>query len=144
MLLPDNLEQYPYIIWTSHGIHTHLPPPPTRAPPELVEELQSVIRRATDASTTRGKSTSRLPRDCTSQLTRQLATLLRSGFFNAFLAEKNAQSVGDLHVSFHKKDRIRSMISLAKLTLFPEGPHFAGVQFEYNEQLRNPDTVCTY
>jgi hypothetical protein len=136
-IIPDHS---PYFLWTSHGIHSHLPPPPTRAPNDVVRDLQAIVNRATDASTTRGTKTSQHTSGATRLLT-SLATLLRSGFLRSFLAAKAVESIGDLHLSFTKKDRIRAMISLAKLSLFPEGPHFAGVQFEFEQQKRYPEKV---
>lgn len=69
------------------------------------------------------------------------ATFLKSAFLREFLKEKNVESLGDLRITFTKKDRIGAMLSMARLTLFPEGRHFADVQFEYNRQLLQPAKV---
>lgn len=58
LLVPNDHQTTPYLIWSSHGIHSHLAPPPHQAPEELVRQLQEVVSRATSIDTTRGKITS--------------------------------------------------------------------------------------
>ena len=45
ILIPEDLDKMPWIIWCSRGIHTHNPPPPTQTPQELLTDLVSVISR---------------------------------------------------------------------------------------------------
>lgn len=52
---PKDLSRCPYIIWTSHGIHSHPPPPPSRTPTELVNGLLQLIHRIQDPALTTGK-----------------------------------------------------------------------------------------
>ena len=52
---PEDLEECPYIIFTSHGVHTHPPPVPSRPAPVIVDGLIQVIRRINDPSLTTGK-----------------------------------------------------------------------------------------
>jgi hypothetical protein len=43
--IPIDLEKDPYVIWYSRGVHNHPPPPPTRAPYEVVEDIKILIGR---------------------------------------------------------------------------------------------------
>jgi hypothetical protein len=43
--IPLDLIRTPYIIWSSMGEHTHLPPPPTKTPAQYLEEIMGIIRR---------------------------------------------------------------------------------------------------
>jgi hypothetical protein len=52
---PKDQEEYPYIIWTSHGIHTHPPPPGTRTPKEYIQGLIRIIQRINDPALTTSK-----------------------------------------------------------------------------------------
>ena len=43
--IPQNLEQSPYVILVSTGIHTHPPPPPVKPPSQIVRALVTVIQQ---------------------------------------------------------------------------------------------------
>lgn len=51
---PTNLQQCPYLIWTSHGVHRHPPPPPSSTPKELIKGLVQLIHRIQDPTLTTG------------------------------------------------------------------------------------------
>jgi hypothetical protein len=42
---PIDTERYPYAIFWSKGQHNHPPPPPTKAPHELIEHISSLLVR---------------------------------------------------------------------------------------------------
>lgn len=52
--IPFNLEQIPYILITSHGIHEHPPPPPRKTPRAIVEGILDVLKRINDPNLTIG------------------------------------------------------------------------------------------
>lgn len=56
IIIPTNLELYPFYLFTSHGVHSHPPPPPTKHPKVLAQELLYLIAQANDPSMTVGKS----------------------------------------------------------------------------------------
>jgi hypothetical protein len=44
-LVPIDLDTTPYVIISSHGRHSHPPPPPRKTPQELMEGVLEVIKR---------------------------------------------------------------------------------------------------
>lgn len=54
VFVPKDMDITPYIIWISHGRHSHPPPPPTRSPQQYVTEILSILRRINDPSLTTG------------------------------------------------------------------------------------------
>jgi hypothetical protein len=50
--IPIDLGSTPYIIWVSHGKHSHPPPPPTKTPEQYLNEILGIIRRINDPSLT--------------------------------------------------------------------------------------------
>jgi hypothetical protein len=52
---PINLQETPYIIWVSSGLHSHPPPPPSRTPDQYLKEILQVIQRIQDPSLTLSK-----------------------------------------------------------------------------------------
>ena len=54
LLIPKTLESNSYIILTSHGVHTHPPPPPTVTPQHIREELIDMLGKLKDDDLTTG------------------------------------------------------------------------------------------
>jgi hypothetical protein len=54
IIIPCNLAETPYYLFSSHGVHTHPPPPPHKTPQELKEEITGLIQRMKDPSLTTG------------------------------------------------------------------------------------------
>jgi len=52
---PIDLDECPYIIWASFGIHTHPPPSVNKTPEEIRKGLIEVVRRINDPCLTRSK-----------------------------------------------------------------------------------------
>jgi hypothetical protein len=48
ILIPQDIERNPYILFTSHGTHTHPPPPPSKTPPQIWAEIQQLVQRLQD------------------------------------------------------------------------------------------------
>jgi len=55
IIMPNDLTATPYILFTSHGTHTHPPPPPNKAPKRMVSEILAVIDRTLNPALTAGK-----------------------------------------------------------------------------------------
>jgi hypothetical protein len=54
-MVPVDIKQCPYIIFTSHGVHKHPPPPPTKAPEHILRGIKDLILQMQDPSLTTGK-----------------------------------------------------------------------------------------
>lgn len=54
-LVPIDIEQCPYMIFTSHGIHKHPPPPPSKAPERILGGVKRIIEQIRDPNLTTGK-----------------------------------------------------------------------------------------
>jgi uncharacterized membrane protein YukC len=54
MVLVD-IKQCPYIIFTSYGVHKHLPPLLTKAPEHILQGIKDLILQIQDLSLTTGK-----------------------------------------------------------------------------------------
>lgn len=52
VLIPEAYESGQYILFTSHGEHSHPPPPPKRTPADIAEEISQVVRRLNDPDLT--------------------------------------------------------------------------------------------
>jgi hypothetical protein len=53
-LIPIDLDQCPYILFISHGVHKHPPPPPTKAPERIIQNITRIIQEIQDPSLTTG------------------------------------------------------------------------------------------
>jgi hypothetical protein len=49
--------------------------------------------------------------------------------------------ISEIHTSFANMDRFQALIEKQRLTYYPEGRDFAGVQFEYKRNHRNSPKV---
>lgn len=45
ILIPLDLDQCPYAIFLSTGTHCHPPPPPSKAPEVIIDEILDLIKR---------------------------------------------------------------------------------------------------
>ncbi|KAF1808089.1 hypothetical protein P152DRAFT_256707 [Eremomyces bilateralis CBS 781.70] len=101
----------PYMLFTSYGTHTHPPPPPSKAPTKLCDEVIRLIKRTRDAKLT-------------------LAKFMQSEALRDFCLQYNKASLAEVHQSFGNMDRISALIRKERLLLNPHGTHFQGVVFE--------------
>lgn len=53
--IPYNLQEHPYILFTTCGTHSHPPPPPTRTPLDIINELNVVLDQAKRPGITAGQ-----------------------------------------------------------------------------------------
>lgn len=53
-LVPVDIQECPFIIFTSHGIHQHPPPPPHKPPELILRGIENIIRQMRNPSLTLG------------------------------------------------------------------------------------------
>ena len=54
IMIPEDIQKCPYFLFTSHGIHIHPPPPPTKAPLVILDEIRKIIHEIRDPDMTTG------------------------------------------------------------------------------------------
>lgn len=54
IIIPQNLEETPYYLFHSQGVHTHAPPPPHKTPEQLTKEIINLIHQINDPGLTTG------------------------------------------------------------------------------------------
>ena len=54
ILIPEDLTSTPYILFTTHRVHTHPPPPPNITPKRLVSDITDLVKRIRDPNLTLG------------------------------------------------------------------------------------------
>lgn len=50
-----DINQRPYILFISHGIHKHPPPPPTKSPERILHGIENILQEIRDPTITTGK-----------------------------------------------------------------------------------------
>jgi hypothetical protein len=45
IMIPEDSDANPYILFTSHGTHEHPIPPPNKPPQHIIEDVLQLIRR---------------------------------------------------------------------------------------------------
>ncbi|OJJ78603.1 uncharacterized protein ASPGLDRAFT_1510767, partial [Aspergillus glaucus CBS 516.65] len=80
-----DINECPYILFTSHGIHQHPPPPPSKAPERILQGVKRIIQQIQDPSLT-------------------TAQFLRNPQLEAFCQQYNASTLAEIHSSFCNKD----------------------------------------
>ncbi|CBF71257.1 hypothetical protein AN6691.2 [Aspergillus nidulans FGSC A4] len=139
-----NIQETPYILFTSHGIHQHPPPPPHKPPEQILKGIESIIRNMRNPSLTLVTNYS-------------IAKFLRSPELEAFCQQYNASTPAEIHASLSNIDRISAIIQKQRLLTYPEGQDFNGVVYISNinptlkqyiqEKYRDPDGImilCAY
>ncbi|CCE34919.1 uncharacterized protein CPUR_08858 [Claviceps purpurea 20.1] len=100
ILIPrDRAKKSPYIIFVSHGKHSHAPPPQTSIPRAIRDKLDKSIRDALTESryTTVSKK-----------------TWIRSHAMQVFLQEHNAPTLSHVHPALSNDDRLNYFIAKQK------------------------------
>jgi hypothetical protein len=57
VLVPKDILHCPYFLFTSHGIHTHPPPPPVKQPADIMDGIKNLIREIREPNLTLSKFT---------------------------------------------------------------------------------------
>lgn len=52
--IPVDTNLCPYLVFISHGVHQHPPPPPTKAPEQILQGVKRIIAEMRDPSLTTG------------------------------------------------------------------------------------------
>jgi hypothetical protein len=138
IIIPVHVTPGAQYIFTSHGIHTHPPPPPTRTPEALTQDIVSLIRRVKDPSMTVGMNL--LATQC-EPVNNCLASFLKSPFLKELCTRYERPSFTQIHQSLANMDRLAQVIYREKLIMFPSGQDLAGVEFEMRKRHRNPEEV---
>ncbi|BCR91198.1 uncharacterized protein ACHE_70041S [Aspergillus chevalieri] len=112
-LVPVDINECPYILFTSHGIHQHPPPPPSKAPERILQGVKRIIQQIQDPSLT-------------------TAQFLRSPQLEAFCQQYGASTLAEIHSSFCNKDRIATIIQKQRLLSYPNGQDINGLLFLQN------------
>ncbi|KAF2463371.1 uncharacterized protein BDR25DRAFT_245849, partial [Lindgomyces ingoldianus] len=120
IIIPVYVNQCPYYTFTSHGVHMHPPPPPTRTPEALTQEIISLVRRVNDPSMT-------------------VESFLKSPFLEGFCQNYNKPSFAQVHELLVNMDRLAQVIYREKLIMFPSGQDLAGVEFEMKMRHQDPE-----
>jgi hypothetical protein len=130
-LVPIHIQTNPYVLFTSHGIHQHPPPPPHKPPEFIMKGIQNIIKERRNPSLTLGKLIN-FKMVNKYLLTIYLARFLRSPELETFCQQYNALSPAEIHASFSNIDRISAIIQKQRLLTYPAGQHFNGVIYLYN------------
>jgi hypothetical protein len=120
--------RYPYIIVVSRGSHTHHPPPPSRLPEEIKEDIIEVLQTIPNLLDTTAR------KFCIySTYTEHMLILY---YIERFLLSTECQQLkekwhiqgeGPLHPSLNSKDRLVALIRKTNLFKYPLGRHIAGM-----------------
>ncbi|KAA8646719.1 uncharacterized protein ATNIH1004_005394 [Aspergillus tanneri] len=102
--------------------HEHPPPPPIKAPPELIADIRELIQSLQNPDLT-------------------LSSFLRSPELQALCQRYDVNHITDLHQSFVNMDRFTLIIQKAKLILYPEGQGLMGLQWMRNRRPEIKDYV---
>ncbi|ODM21423.1 hypothetical protein SI65_02267 [Aspergillus cristatus] len=121
-LVPVDIGQCPYILFTSHGVHKHPPPPPTKAPERILQGVKRIIQQIRDPSLT-------------------TAQFLRNPQLEAFCQQHNASTLTEIHSSFCNKDRIAAIIQKQRLLSYPSGQDVNGLIFLENTDQHIKDYI---
>ncbi|BCR90626.1 uncharacterized protein ACHE_60512A [Aspergillus chevalieri] len=124
-LVPTNIEQCPYIIFTSHGVHKHPPPPPSKAPERILGGVKRIIEQIRDPNLT-------------------TAQFLRNPQLEEFCRQYNASTLAEIHSSFCNKDRIAAIIQKQRLISYPNGQDINGLIFLQNTDQHLKDYIQEY
>lgn len=127
----------PYFIFTSIGVHSHPPSPPTTPPAQVAQDIVDLIRRLRDPGLTVCKGL----KTYYQRVANILARFLRSPFIDEFCQDHQVASFEAVHASLSNMDRLRRWIYRERLIMYPRGQDLAGVEFEWKMRHQDPETV---
>ncbi|KMP09240.1 hypothetical protein CISG_04911 [Coccidioides immitis RMSCC 3703] len=114
--LPNNIESCPWLLFVSHGKHTHPPPPPSKPPRVVMKRITQLVSNMITPNLT-------------------LTSFLKSPALEELCLENNTSSLSNIHASLTNMDRISTIIRKQRLLCYPEGQGYNSVLLE---QSRNP------
>ena len=116
LYIPCLWERFPFFLVVFRGSHSHAPPPPTKLPYKIGQEIIDAINT----------------QDILGLTTRKLMV---SPTFAKILREHGDSALRYIHKSLHIDDRVTALIHKQRLLYYPEGTSLAGVWREYQFDL---------
>lgn len=116
------------ILFTSHGKHAHVPPPPSKVPEDIIQDLHQVVEQARAPDITLGLFKHPMNRF---ESNLALARFQYSWALKQYLTGKGVSHVTELHPSLSNMDKIGLIIQKQKALWYPEGKSIAGLFLRY-------------
>ncbi|KAM5443968.1 hypothetical protein MaudCBS49596_008059 [Microsporum audouinii] len=110
VVAPHNLKKTPYVLFASFGVHVHPPPPPTKTPSDITQELLDVIQTLDSHSVTTNR-------------------FLRSAALQKYLKDKKVNNLTDIHPSLNNISRFQAALKKQRLLTNPVGEAYEAVLF---------------
>ncbi|KAM0793811.1 hypothetical protein BDR22DRAFT_827483, partial [Usnea florida] len=120
--IPNDLDQTPWMILSSHGTHLHPPPPPSKTSHQIIQDLTAVVQRHETINLT-------------------AASFLRSPELRNFLNDRGVIDITSLHPTFANMSLISILIRKQQLLDYPLGRDFAGVVHEFETRHQGDDAT---
>ncbi|GBB98485.1 hypothetical protein RclHR1_03240010 [Rhizophagus clarus] len=114
-IIPNDLQECPFVVLICVGIHNYPPPPPKRTPNNIKDNLQIMIKEAieNDDVVTFG-------------------SIIQGNMLKAYF---NKETLQEIHISLNNIDRLRYLVAKTYKNLYPFGQHILGVfQSVYSKQ----------
>ena len=105
------------MILVARGNHTHHPPPPSKLPQIIANEMMEIM----------------MSHDILNLTAR---SLMLSPKFDAFIKKYSKNTLREMHSSLHVEDRVSALIRKQRLLAYPGGTDIAGVlrEFEFDQE----------
>ncbi|KAG6172214.1 hypothetical protein E4U27_007003 [Claviceps purpurea] len=122
-LVPDDLEAHPWVVLSSHGTHTHAPPPPNILPSQWAEFATAVLSKIDDSNITANK-------------------FLASKALKSALTKVGLRTLAAGHPALLQRNRIENLIRHWKIDTYPSGLDLAAVEVEYETDRQQIPDDC--
>ncbi|KAG6194753.1 hypothetical protein E4U22_003021 [Claviceps purpurea] len=122
-LVPIDIKRYPWVILSSHGIHTHAPPPPNYLPTHWGEFARSMMSKIDDPNITANK-------------------FLANKALKYALNDLGFKTLATAHAAFLQRNRIENLIRVWKTDTYPIGLDLAAVEVEKGRGLEADPEDC--
>lgn len=116
LYIPCVWDRFPFFLLVSRGCHSHAPPPPTKLPYDIGQEIINAINTQDILGLTARK-------------------LMVSPTFAKIIRQHGDSALRYIHKSLHIEDRVTALIHKQRLLYYPEGTNLAGVWREYQFDL---------
>jgi hypothetical protein len=121
LYIPRDWRRFPFYMLVSRGSHSHAPPPPTKLPYEIGQQIAEAINAQDILGLTARK-------------------LMISPTFANIIRTHGDTALRYIHRSLHIEDRVTALIHKQRLLSYPQGTSIAGVWREFQfEQLKSCD-----
>jgi hypothetical protein len=130
----DLNQQHMALFW-SQGLHSHIPPPPSKPPTQILQAIFDMIRRARSPDMTLSEY-NYLFLTFLLFINYLIGVFLRSSALREFCKQYSHRSLSSIHPSLGNMDRLAAVILKQRALAYPEGRDLAGVYFELS---RDPE-----